>query len=105
MCRRLAVHTARDVGYCCDILTPQLQARIAISRTQGRGAVVAAGMDAIKVQFGHTQFHLRSISPRVVLIVFAADFQESKGSSWIGVPPRSAEAAQRKGEGAQWRAI
>ena len=82
-------------------MTAYLQARIAISRTQGRGAVVAAGMDAIKV---HSQFLSQSISPRVVLIAFAADFQESKGSSRVGVSTRSAKAAQRKREGAQWRA-
>jgi hypothetical protein len=59
-------------------------------------------MDAIKVH--HSQFLLQSISPRVVLIALAANVQESKGSSWISVSTRSAKAAQRKGEGAQWRA-
>jgi hypothetical protein len=45
-----------------------------------------------------------TILPRVVLIVFAADFQESKGSSRVGVSTRSAKAAQRKGEGDPLRA-
>jgi hypothetical protein len=61
-------------------------------------------MDAIKVQFAHTQFQQHTILPRVVLIAFAADFQESKGSSRVGVSTRSAKAAQRKGEGAPLRA-
>jgi hypothetical protein len=60
-------------------------------------------MDAIKVQFAHSQFQQYAL-PRVVLIAFAADFQESKGSSRVGVSTCSAKAAQRKGEGAPWRA-
>jgi hypothetical protein len=50
----LCVFNARGVCIASEVraappLTISAQARIAISRTHGRGAVVAAGMDAVKV--------------------------------------------------------
>jgi hypothetical protein len=77
-------------------LFDSFQAKIAISRTHGRGAVVAAGMDAVKV-------HLFNCPCRLGpgLMPFAANFQESEGARWTRVSTCVIEAAKREREGSQ----